>query len=104
MPLRQGRDEKKLPLTSPPQKQQITSSRGDGQVGFPERLKPSCTLLCLVLDPILLGNATQTRNSFPPGEFTKHKEQKADMGDTSCRKQSSVARPAVSRRIQGGFY
>lgn len=93
MPLHQGRDEKKLPLTSPPQKQRITSSQGEGQAGFPERLKPSCILLCLVLDPVLLRNATKTKNSFPPGEFTKHKSRRQTWGTHPA--ENSLACPGL---------
>lgn len=36
-------------------------------------------------------NTDQERN-FSPGEFTKHKEQKVDMGDASCIDQSGLGK------------
>lgn len=52
---------------------------------------------------ILLGNLTDQEHGFFPGEFTEHKEQKADVGDILCLKQSGLGRSAISKMIHEAF-
>lgn len=79
------------------------------QAGFLKKLKPSCISVSSVMphdgpgyDPAGKPNIDQ-EHGFSPGEFTKHKEQKADVRDIFCLKQSNLVRFAISKMIHEAF-
>lgn len=86
------------------------SRQGEGEEsGFLKRLKPSCVSVSTAMphdgpgyDPAGKPNIDQ-EHGFSPGEFTEHKEQKADVGDVFCLKQSGLGRSAVSKMIHEAF-